>query len=135
MEEDPSDPPAERRTEPRIIARSLVEVRLPTWEALRGVYTINLSLGGMRLSLGSRAPLGAPVDIVLTLPNGERLALSGKVANLGNGHDGDIGVKFEALPPGTLEKIRGYVADLAAGRTPSLSRKTIPPGTLIKKPT
>ena len=48
---------SERRSAPRITARSLVEVRLPTWEALRSVYTINISQGGIRLSHGARAPL------------------------------------------------------------------------------
>jgi hypothetical protein len=136
MEEDPSDPHHERherRTDPRINTRSLVEVRLPNWDALQSVYTINLSIGGMRLSLGSRAPLGAAVDIILTLPNGERLALPGTVANLGAGGSGDIGVRFDTLPARTLEKIKSYVAELSAGRTPSVGTKTIPPGVLIKK--
>ena len=89
----------------------------------------------MRLSLGARASLGAAVDIVFSLPNGERLALSGTIANLGAGGDGDVGVRFDTLPPGTSDKIRGYVAELAAGRTPSVGTKTIPPGSLIKKKT
>jgi hypothetical protein len=133
MEEDPSPPGSDRRSEPRIATRSLVEVRLPTWESLQRVYTVNLSLGGMRLSLGARAALGAVVDIILTLPNGERLHLPGKIAHLGAGKSGDVGVRFDELPKSTLEKIRGYVGELAAGRTPSPSEKTMPPGSLIKK--
>lgn len=134
MEEEPSGTEAERRSAPRIPARTLVEVRLPDWDALRRVYTINLSLGGMRLSLGARAPLGAVVDIILTMPNGERLHLPGTVAHLGTG--GDIGVRFDMLPPKTLEQIRHYVTELAAGRTPTprnAASTTIPPGVLIKK--
>jgi hypothetical protein len=123
----------ERRSDPRITTRSLVEVRLPNWDALQSVYTVNLSIGGMRLSLGSRAPLGAAVDIILTLPNGERLALPGTVANLGAGGGGDVGVRFDPLPPRTLDKIKTYVAELRAGRSPSVGTKSIPPGTLIKK--
>jgi hypothetical protein len=136
MEEEPSGNGTERRSAPRIPARTLVEVRLPNWDALRSVYTINLSMGGMRLSLGARAPLGTAVDIILTLPNGERVPLSGTVANLGNG--GDIGVCFDALPPRTMELIQHYVDQLAAGRTPASrndATKTIPPGVLIKKKT
>jgi hypothetical protein len=135
MEEEDSRNRGERRSEPRIPARTLVEVRLPDWGALRSVYTVNLSLGGMRLSLGGRAPLGAAVDIILTLPNGERLHLPGIVANLGD--RGDIGVRFEVLPAHTMEQISRYVDELAAGRTPSQTpaTKTIPPGTLIKKTT
>jgi Tfp pilus assembly protein PilZ len=133
MEQDPPDPSNERRGDPRIAARSLVEVRLPTWAALQSVYTVNISLGGMRLSLGARAALGASVDIILTLPNGERLHLPGTVAHLGAGATGDIGVRFDQLAPGTTEKIRAYLDELAAGRTPSPQTKTIPPGQLIKK--
>jgi hypothetical protein len=135
MVEDPTEPGDERRSEPRIAARSLVEVRLPTWDALQRVYTINLSMGGMRLSVGARAPLGAIVDIILTLPNGERLHLPGRVAHLGASGSGDVGVRFDELPPRTLDKIRRYVEELAAGRTPSPLQKTIPPGVLIKKTT
>jgi len=56
---------------------------------------VNLSLGGMRLSLGARAAMGAPVDIIMTLPDGERLHLPGKVAYLGGGEGGDVGVRFD----------------------------------------
>jgi len=134
MEEDPDDDKGgngERRSAPRIAARSLVEVRLPSWEALRSVYTVNLSQGGMRLSVGARAPLGTVVDIILTLPNGTRLHLPGKVAHLGDG--GDIGVRFDDLPERTQAEMRGYVDELSAGRTPSSKTKSIPPGVLIKK--
>src|SRR5262245_4432096 len=122
---------SERRSAPRITARSLVEVRLPNWEALRSVYTVNISQGGMRLSIGSRAPLGTVVDIILTLPNGTRLHLPGKVAHLAGG--GDIGVRFDDLPPNTQTEIERYIKELTAGRTPASNTKSIPPGTLIKK--
>src|SRR5262249_53963422 len=109
----------------------------PTWDALKTVYTINLSLGGMRLSLGARAALGAVVDIILTLPNGERLHLPGRVAHLGASGSGDVGVRLDDPPPRTPDQIRRYVDELAAGRTPSPQGKpkTIPPGVLIKKTT
>src|SRR5215471_17941319 len=135
MADDDNEDSADRRRETRVPTRSLVEVRLPDWSTLQRVYTINVSMGGMRLSLGARAPLGAAVDIILTLPNGERLHLPGKVAHLGAGTTGDIGVRFEELPPRTLEKIRDYLGYLAAGRMPSSKTKTIPPGQLIKKKT
>jgi len=126
---------SERRSAPRITARSLVEVRLPTWEALRSVYTINISQGGMRLSLGARAPLGTAIDIILTLPDGERLHLPGKVAHLGPGDGGDIGVRFDELPAYTQKEIDLYLHELQAGRTPRPKAKSIPPGMLIKKKT
>ena len=137
MEEEPSDPGSERRSSQRYTTRSLVEVRIPTWTALQAVYTVNLSLGGMRLSLGARVSMGAPVDIIMTLPDGERLHLPGKVAYLGTGASGDVGVRFDRMPAHTQQQIERYVADLAAGRTPKLREKTksIPPGMLIKKKT
>lgn len=137
MEEEPSEPGSERRSSQRYTTRSLVEVRIPTWTALQAVYTVNLSLGGMRLSLGARVSMGAPVDIIMTLPDGERLHLPGKVAYLGTGASGDVGVRFDDLPAYTQQQIEKYVAELAAGRTPQLREKTksIPPGVLIKKKT
>ncbi len=98
---------------------------------------MNLSLGGMRLSLGAPVAMGAPVDIIMTLPDGERLHLPGKVAYLGTGTGGDVGVRFDDLPPHTQQQIQGYVDALAAGRTPQVpeKRKSIPPGVLIKKTT
>jgi Tfp pilus assembly protein PilZ len=135
QENDSEGGSSERRSAPRITARSLVEVRLPTWEALRSVYTINISQGGMRLSLGARAPLGTAIDIILTLPDGTRLHLPGKVAHLGPGENGDVGVRFDDLPAHTQSDIETYIKDLQAGRTPQSKTKSIPPGMLIKKKT
>jgi Tfp pilus assembly protein PilZ len=137
MEEEPAQPGSERRSSQRFTTRSLVEVRIPTWTALQAVYTVNLSLGGMRLSLGARIAMGAPVDIIMTLPDGERLHLPGKVAYLGTGASGDVGVRFDELPPYTQQQIQNYVDELAAGRTPQVRERTksIPPGVLIKKTT
>ncbi|HXU63208.1 MAG TPA: PilZ domain-containing protein [Polyangia bacterium] len=141
MKEEPpiSEPPIsdddDRRQAPRVPARSLVEVRLPNWSALRAVYTVNVSTGGMRLSFGAHAALGTPIDIILTLPDGERLHLAGKIAHLGHGTDGDIGVRFDDLPPSTQQQIQHYIDELQAGRTPPPKPRTIPPGVLIKKST
>ena len=124
---------SERRSAPRIPARSLVEVRLPTWDALRNVYMVNISQGGMRLSLGARAPIGTVIDILLTLPDGIRLHLPGKVAHLGPRESGDVGVRFDDLPERTRQEIERYLTELSAGRTPTSKTKSIPPGMLIKK--
>jgi Tfp pilus assembly protein PilZ len=134
MEDKPSSR-SNRRLWQRFSARSLVEVRLPDWNALHAVYTVNLSLGGMRLSLGARVGLGTAVDIILTMPDGERLHLPGKVAYFDTAGSGDIGVRFDELPPHTLAQIQGYINELAAGRTPRADSKSIPPGVLIKKKT
>jgi Tfp pilus assembly protein PilZ len=128
----------ERRRYERVPTRSLIEVRVPTWSALQSVYSVNLSMGGMRISLGSRAPLGTAIDIILTLPNGQRLHLPGKVAHLGPSGDGDIGVRFDELSATTRDEIKRYVEELSSGRTPgpvASKTPTIPPGQLIKKKT
>jgi Tfp pilus assembly protein PilZ len=128
---------AERRRYERVPSRTLIEVRLPSWSALQSVYTVNLSMGGMRISLGSRAPLGTAIDIILTLPNGQRLHLPGRVAHLGPTGTGDVGVRFDEMSTTTRDEIKRYVVELSAGRTPGPvpPSKTIPPGQLIKKKT
>ena len=132
---DDASSSAERRRYERVPSRSLIEVRLPTWSALQSVYTVNLSMGGMRISLGSKAPLGTKIDIILTLPNGQRLRLPGPVAHLGPAGDGDTGERVEEMSVTTRDEIKRYVVELTAGRTPSPvpPSKTIPPGQLIKK--
>jgi Tfp pilus assembly protein PilZ len=126
---------AERRRYERVPSRSLIEVRLPNWGALQSVYTVNMSMGGMRISLGSKAILGTKIDIILSLPNGQRLHLPGTVANLGPAGDGDVGVRFDELSTTTRDEIKRYVVELSSGRTPGPvpPSKTIPPGHLIKK--
>src|SRR5206468_8352695 len=68
--------------------------------------------------------LGAPVDIIMTLPDGERLHLPGKVAYLGTGTTGDVGVRFDELPSHTQLQIQNYVDELAAGRTPQVPARS-----------
>jgi hypothetical protein len=125
----------ERRGSPRITSRTLVEVKLPSWQALKSVYTINLSLGGIRLSLGSAPPLDTPIDIIMTLPNGTRLHLPGRVANLGPEGRGDVGIKFNPIPAGVSAEIDRYISEIQAGRQPSSTPMSgrIPSGILIKK--
>jgi len=125
----------ERRLNPRFATRTLVEVKLPTWQALKSVYTINLSLGGVRLSLGSAPPLDTPIDIIMTLPNGMRLHLPGRVANLGPDGRGDVGIKFNPISVGASAEIDRYLSELRAGRQPTPPPNTggIPSGILIKK--
>ena len=128
--------PADRRQTERISTRTLVEIRIPTWEALRSVYTANLSLGGVRLSLpgGARVPLGAAVDMILTLPNGERLHLPGKVAHIDDS-GGDMGVCFEELTGHTRDELLRHLDDLKRGTPHAAKNAAIPAGKLIKKTT
>ncbi len=131
----PSRP--ERRSSDRIPTRTLVEVKIPTWQAFRSVHAVNVSQGGIRITLGPHARVGLPIDIILTLPNGKRAHLPGEVAHLGGDGSGDIGVRFRDLPAKVVEELDGYIADLRCGRTPRGDTPTggIPSGMLIKKKT
>ena len=124
----------ERRNSDRIPLRSLVEVKIPTWQAFRSVHAVNVSQGGMRISLGPHGRVGLQVDIILTLPNGKRVHLAGEVAHLGGDGSGDIGVRFSDLPPKVLDELNGYIDELRSGRTPSgdATSAGMPSGVLIK---
>lgn len=121
----------ERRRTERIATRTLVEIRIPDWQVLDRVYTVNISQGGIRVSLPRQPPLGAAVDVILTLPNGHRLHLPGRVAHLNAG--GDVGIRFDELLPKTRAEIDGYLAILRSGATPGHDSAGIPTGVLIKK--
>ena len=125
----------DRRSTERVSTRSLVEVRIPTWQVFRSVHAVNVSQGGMRISLGPHARIGLPIDIILTLPNGKRLHLPGQVAHLGGDDSGDIGVRFQDLPPKVQAEVDGYIDDLRSGRTPKEETPGagMPSGVLIKK--
>lgn len=137
---NPSDQPSDktierdRRASERISTRSLVEVKIPTWQAFRSVHAVNVSQGGMRISLGPHGRVGLAIDIILTLPNGKRVHLPGEVAHLGGGSSGDIGVRFRDLPSRVVEELEGYLETLRSGRTPGDQTPPgdIPSGVLIK---
>jgi hypothetical protein len=130
-----SEGEADRRTSERVTTRSLVEVKIPTWQAFRSVHAVNVSQGGMRISLGPHARIGLAIDIILTLPNGKRLHLPGQVAHLGGDNSGDIGVRFQELSPKVQAEVDGYIEDLRSGRTPKDEAPAagMPSGVLIKK--
>ncbi|HXI56587.1 MAG TPA: PilZ domain-containing protein [Polyangia bacterium] len=126
----------ERRRTERITTRILVEIRVPDWQVLQQVYTINLSLGGMRVSMGRRPLMGAEVDVILTLPNGQRLHLPGRVAHLGPTGTDDVGIRFDDLQPQTRDEIDAFIRTLSAATPVTESHSGgIPSGTLIRKKT
>ena len=129
------DQTAERRAHDRIPTRSLIEVRIPDWQTFQRVYSVNISTGGMRISLGRRVGVGTSIDVILTLPNGRRLHLPGQVVNVGGGPTGDIGVQFHPLSSRTRDEIEGYVQALRTGNLPPGGPPAtgIPTGLLIKK--
>ena len=128
----------ERRRTERFTTRILVEIRVPDWQVLHSVYAVNISQGGIRVSMGKRPPMDAAVDVILTLPNGKRLHLPGRVAHLGAGKTDDVGIRFDEMQPKTREEISRYIHKLSAGDSggvPDAPSSGIPSGVLIKKTT
>ena len=123
----------ERRRTERIATRTLVEIRIPDWQVLDRVYTVNISQGGIRVSMPKLPPLEAAVDVILTLPNGHRLHLPGRVTHMGTRGTGDVGIRFDDLPVKTRDEITGYLDILRSGGTPGPDATGIPTGVLIRK--
>jgi len=70
---------SEKRQEPRTPIELTAYVRCESWQAVRRLYTSDLSQGGMALRSSEPAKLGAPVRVALTLPDGLKLRLKGEV--------------------------------------------------------
>jgi c-di-GMP-binding flagellar brake protein YcgR len=90
-------PEDDRRGGARIEARLAVEVPLATWEQVRQVYTTNISKGGLLFTLTSPTTMPAAVDLTLTLPDGEKLALGSEVRHVERREgtsEFDVGVQF-----------------------------------------
>src|SRR5215831_15746749 len=69
----------EKRSEPRTAIELGAYVRCESWQAVRRLYTQDLSQGGLSLRAREPAPEQAPVRIALTLPDGLKLRLKGEV--------------------------------------------------------
>src|SRR5262249_14201766 len=70
---------SEKRHEPRTPIELTAYVRCESWQAVRRLYTSDLSQGGLALRASEPAKLGAPVRVALTLPDGLKLRLKGEV--------------------------------------------------------
>ena len=81
-------------------------------------------LGGCRSQPSAKAVAHDMVESI-TLPNGSRLHLPGKVAHLGPAGDGDVGVRFEQMSTTTRDEIKRYVVELSSGRTPAEAHSTV----------
>jgi len=91
------DPPmdSERRTETRHSTRWEVEVPLATWEQARRVYTVNISRGGLMFSVAPPAKVPATLELLLTLPDGQKVRVPSEVRHLEpSGDEYVVGVQF-----------------------------------------
>lgn len=69
----------ELRVSPRACVGLTAFVRCESWQALRRLYTDDLSQDGLSLRASEPAPVGAQVVMALLMPDGVRLRLSGEV--------------------------------------------------------
>ena len=93
---------ADKRTSTRIAAELAIEVPLADWAQAKRVFTTNVSQGGLLFTLPSPASIAASIDLVLTLPNGEKVTLPCEVRHVSlreGTRDFDVGVQFSSLDP------------------------------------
>jgi hypothetical protein len=92
----------DKRNTTRYPAQLAIEVPLENWDQAKRVFTINVSQGGLLFTVPSPASIAASIDLVLTLPNGDRVTLPCEVRHVSlreGTRDFDVGVQFSALDP------------------------------------
>ncbi len=97
------------------VAPRLVRVRCATWDQVEAFYRRKLRAGG-RLSMkaGFAGAVGAPVTLVLELPNQIALSIDGEVS--ATAVDGKaVEVTLQGLSAGLLGRLESLVADARAG--------------------
>jgi uncharacterized protein (TIGR02266 family) len=108
------DSPADQRGSTRAVVD--VEVSLASESHFFVGLTRNLSQGGLFVATWRRLPIGTPVDLVLTLPDGI-VKTRGRVRWVRDSTEvtpPGIGVMFEGLDDGDRQRIEGF----CAGRAP-----------------
>src|SRR6185436_14254388 len=71
----------ERRAHPRVPVRTQVDVVIAAWAELP---VCDISLGGIRLVMPVSPPVGAHLNVEMTLPNKLQLSLAAEVRNVGH---------------------------------------------------
>jgi hypothetical protein len=93
---------ADKRGSTRYAAELSIEVPLEDWAQAKRVLTSNISVGGLLFTLPSPATIAATIDLVLTLPNGQKVTLPADVRHVSlrdGSSDFDVGVQFTSLDP------------------------------------
>jgi actin-like ATPase involved in cell morphogenesis/Tfp pilus assembly protein PilZ len=98
----PTDPPAQRQHQ-RHAVDWRVNVKCKDWRMAGRLAAANASRGGLFLYTTKIPPIGTEVELSVQLPDGQRLALKGKVQHVvtaeqaaAQGGGAGIGVKFDA---------------------------------------
>jgi c-di-GMP-binding flagellar brake protein YcgR len=93
---------ADKRSTTRYAAELAIEVPLADWAQAKRVLTTNVSQGGLLFTLPSPASIAASIDLVLTLPNGDKVTLPCEVRHVSlreGTRDFDVGVQFSTVDP------------------------------------
>jgi hypothetical protein len=95
---------AEKRTATRHAAQLEIDIPLASWDQAKRVFTTNVSQGGLLFTLPSPASIAGEINLVLTLPNGEKVKLAAEVRHVSlreGTRDFDVGVQFAEIDPET----------------------------------
>ena len=82
---------------------------------------VTLSERGIMVRMPDPAPKGMPVEVLLGLPDGEKLTLGGSVIYVRSGRGGELGpppgvaIKFDRVTIKDTEKLHAFVKDLLIG--------------------
>lgn len=97
-------------------APRLLRVRCATWDQVEAFYRRKLRTGArLSMKVGFAATLGAPVTLVLELPNQIALSIDGEVSGVAEGEGKPVEVTLRGLTPMLIGRLESLVADARAG--------------------
>jgi hypothetical protein len=106
----------DKRSATRYTAELAVDVPLENWDQARRVLTTNISEGGLLFSLPSPATIAASMELVLELPNGDKVTLPCDVRHVSlreGTREFDVGVQFQTLDPEVLKTVEAALKHFA----------------------
>jgi hypothetical protein len=111
---------AQIRRDPRVLNHTLIEVRFDARDALREVWTSDISKGGLFLTIDDPPPIGSRLEVVLRVPRAGRLLLKAEVVHVIDaaqagrlGGDPGIGLQFLNLVEGDRRALMAYIEGLS----------------------
>ncbi len=132
-----------RRQHARVVHRAPVKARCRSWSKLVEVLTEDLSEGGLFVPTKEEAELGEPIDVELSLPDGQRLLMRGQVVAIVNeeqaarhGKKPGLGIKLGPLPDEAFARFEMLLAAAREG-LPALPSKPklapVPPSEAVSE--
>ncbi|MCB9555366.1 MAG: Hsp70 family protein [Deltaproteobacteria bacterium] len=96
-----------RRNFARFPLRVPLSLSCVDWQQARELFSANVGRGGLFVPCGEPLPVGERVSITLTLPDGDRLPLKGRVVHIQSEEPRGVGVELDAA---TAQRIASYQA-------------------------